>query len=51
MSPDCGMAGELRQVILNLIGNALDAIGHGGTLKIRVTDAREHSNGSRPGFA
>ena len=43
-------AGELRQLILNLIGNALDAIGHGGRLKIRVTNTREHRNGSRPGI-
>ncbi len=44
-----GMAGELRQLIVNLIANALDAIGHGGTLKIRIAAAREHRNGSRPG--
>jgi signal transduction histidine kinase len=44
------VAGELRQVILNLIGNALDAIGRGGRLKIRITSSREHSNGSRPGI-
>lgn len=49
-TPILAMAGELRQVILNLIGNALDAIGRGGTLKLRVTNTREHSNGSRPGI-
>ena len=43
------MAGELRQVILNLIGNALDALGHGGRLKIRISDTREHGNGARLG--
>ncbi|MGO9940143.1 MAG: sensor histidine kinase [Terracidiphilus sp.] len=43
------MAGELRQVILNLIGNALDALGRGGRLKIRISDTREHRNGARPG--
>jgi signal transduction histidine kinase len=43
------MAGELRQVILNLIGNALDALSHGGRLKIRISDTREHRNGARPG--
>ena len=37
-------------MILNLIGNALDAIGQGGRLKIRVTNTREHRNGSRPGI-
>lgn len=49
-SPIVARAGELRQLILNLIGNAVDAIGHGGLLKIRVTNAREHRNGSRPGI-
>lgn len=49
-SPVLAMAGELRQVISNLIRNSLDAIGHDGMLKIRVSNAREHSNGSRPGI-
>ena len=49
-SPIVARAGELRQVILNLIGNALDAIEQGGRLKIRVTNTREHRNGSRPGI-
>jgi signal transduction histidine kinase len=49
-SPVLAMAGELRQVILNLIGNSLDAIGRDGTLKIRASNAHEHSNGSRPGI-
>lgn len=44
------MAGELRQVILNLIGNALDASSRGGRLKIRVSNTREHRNGARPGI-
>ena len=48
-SPILGIIGELRQVIQNLIANALDAIGRGGTLKIRIAGAREHNNGSRPG--
>jgi len=48
--PIVARAGELRQLILNLIGNALDAIGQGGRLKIRVTNTREHRNGSRPGI-
>jgi signal transduction histidine kinase len=29
--------GELRQVIANLIGNAVDAMRHGGRLRIRIT--------------
>ncbi len=48
-SPILGVVGELRQLILNLIANALDAIGHRGTLKIRIAGSREHRNGSRPG--
>jgi signal transduction histidine kinase len=48
-SPILAMAGELRQVVLNLIGNALDAIGQAGTLKVRAANAREHSNGLRRG--
>ncbi len=48
-SPIFGVVGELRQLILNLIANALDAIGHGGTLKIRIAGTRERNNGSRPG--
>ncbi len=30
--------GELRQVLANLIGNAIDAMRHGGRLKIRIAD-------------
>ena len=44
------MAGELRQVILNLIGNALDASSRGGRLKIRVSNTRQHRNGALPGI-
>jgi signal transduction histidine kinase len=48
-SPVLGAPGELRQLMLNLIANALDAIGKGGTLKIRIADSCEHNHGSRPG--
>jgi len=48
-SPVLGVVGELRHLILNLIANALDAIGRGGTLKIRVADTRERKDGSRRG--
>lgn len=48
--PITAMAGELRQVIVNLVGNAVDAMRAGGTLNIRIDRAREYSNGSRPGM-
>jgi signal transduction histidine kinase len=48
--PINAMAGELRQLILNLIGNSVDAMRLGGTLKIRVASSREHRNGSRQGI-
>ena len=34
-SPDV-LGGEIRQVFANLVGNALDAIGQGGRLRIRI---------------
>jgi PAS domain S-box-containing protein len=33
------LAGELRQVFSNLIANSLDAIDHGGTIKLRISAA------------
>jgi signal transduction histidine kinase len=42
-------AGELRHMVLNLIGNALDAIGQNGTLRIRVSNTRGLGDGARPG--
>jgi signal transduction histidine kinase len=47
--PITAMAGELRQVVVNLVGNAVDAMRGGGILNIRIDRAREYSNGSRPG--
>ncbi len=47
--PIVAMGGELRQLILNLVGNAVDAMSAGGTLKIRATNWQENSNGSRRG--
>jgi PAS domain S-box-containing protein len=35
-------AGEIRQVIANLIGNALDALPNGGKLRVSLTTAGQH---------
>ena len=48
--PIFARAGELRQLIVNLLGNALDAMSRGGTLKIRITSTREQRNGARAGI-
>ena len=48
--PILARAGDLRQVILNLVGNAADAMAGGGRLKIRIANTQEHSNGSRRGI-
>lgn len=41
--------GELRQILANLLGNAIDAMRHGGCLRIRISSAkmRNGSNGVR----
>jgi signal transduction histidine kinase len=48
--PIFAMTGELRQLVTNLVGNAVDAMGSGGTLTIRIMNALEHRNGARPGI-
>ncbi|MGB6131383.1 MAG: ATP-binding protein [Acidobacteriaceae bacterium] len=48
-APVLGSPGELRHLMLNLIANALDAIGRCGTLKLRIAGTREHKNGTRSG--
>ena len=39
MDPIYGFAGELRQLVANLVGNALDAMRSGGKLHIRIGEA------------
>ena len=45
-----GFPGEMRQVFLNLIGNAIEAMSEGGTLSIRLYPSVDYRNGFRPGF-
>jgi len=47
--PILAKAGELRHMVLNLIGNAMEAIQRDGTIKIRVSNTRELRNGARQG--
>jgi PAS domain S-box-containing protein len=44
-----GLPGEIRQVVSNLVANAIDALPANGALRIRVQHAREMSNSHRPG--
>jgi PAS domain S-box-containing protein len=44
-----GLAGEIRQVVSNLVANAIDALPVEGALRIRVHHARELTNSRRPG--
>src|SRR5205807_2478717 len=45
-----GLAGELRQLFANLVGNALDAMRSGGTLRLRVRHASELKDTGRSGI-
>src|ERR1041385_4103097 len=44
-----GLAGEIRQVVSNLVANAIDALPVEGALRIRVHHAKELTNSGRPG--
>ena len=41
------IAGELRQVFSNLLGNSLDAIDEGGTIRLRVSTGHDFKDGRR----
>jgi len=45
-----GFPGEMRQVFLNLIGNAIEAMPKGGTLNLRLYPSVDFRNGFRPGI-
>ena len=47
--PVRGYPGELRQVFSNLIGNAIDAMAHGGKLVVHVRESSLASDPSRKG--
>jgi signal transduction histidine kinase len=43
-------AGEIRQVIANLVGNAIDASGPGGRLVVRARRSHDWKNGAQSGI-
>lgn len=43
--PVCCLEGEVRQVLSNMVGNAIDALPSGGRLIVRSRDGRRHSDG------
>jgi PAS domain S-box-containing protein len=43
------MSGEIRQVLANLVGNALDAMSGDGTLRLRIHESCDWRNSCEPG--
>ena len=43
------VAGEIRQLFANLLGNSIDAVSNGGRIKVRVSANREHRGEFRSG--
>lgn len=41
--------GEIRQLFANLLNNSIDAVDHGGRIRVRVAAARERSGQAREG--
>jgi len=44
-----GSEGEIRQILSNLMSNALDAVLEAGTIKLRISASCDWRNGRRPG--
>jgi PAS domain S-box-containing protein len=44
-NPISGYSGELRQLLANLLVNAVDAMAEGGSLQVRVAASKQWSNG------
>lgn len=45
----CAIPGEIRQLIANLIGNSIEAVGKGGRIRVRVSAAPDWKRTSREG--
>ncbi|HXS75325.1 MAG TPA: PAS domain S-box protein [Terracidiphilus sp.] len=45
----CAIEGEIRQLAANLLNNSIDAIFRGGTIRVRVAEARTWNNASSRG--
>ncbi|HLJ76189.1 MAG TPA: ATP-binding protein [Acidobacteriaceae bacterium] len=45
----CGIAGEIRQVLANLLSNSIDAVPPGGRIRIRISSGRAWSGPHRSG--
>jgi PAS domain S-box-containing protein len=43
------LAGEIRQVLANLVSNSLDAMPNGGSLRLRISGSHSRNNGNQPG--
>jgi two-component system CheB/CheR fusion protein len=45
----CGNEGEVRQILSNLMSNALDAVLEDGRINLRISPSRDWRDGPRPG--